>query len=77
MKERELLGWNDVIFWKDFRPSYISEDVWVEYIQHVMSARFTRRSQSDTDNQNRRVHGYITKHTSGSVLFILHAKRII
>jgi hypothetical protein len=25
MKERELSGWNDVVFWNDFRLSYISE----------------------------------------------------
>jgi len=24
--------------WKDFRPPYISEDVWADYIQHVTSA---------------------------------------
>jgi len=77
MKERELLGLNDVILGKDFRPPYISEAVWAEYVQHVMSTHFTRHSQSDMDNQNRRVHGSITKHTDGSILFILHVKRIL
>jgi hypothetical protein len=30
MKERELLGWNDMVVWKDFKPPYILEVVWVE-----------------------------------------------
>jgi hypothetical protein len=35
--ENELLAWNDMVVWKDFRLSYISETVWVDYTQHVMS----------------------------------------
>jgi hypothetical protein len=37
MKERELLGWKNVKVWKDFRPLYVSDAVWIEYIQQVMS----------------------------------------
>jgi len=34
------------------RLAYIPEDIWGQYIQHVMSERFTRRSQSGADNRN-------------------------
>ena len=37
-KESDLLGWNDVTVWKDFKPPYISETVWVEYIRELESA---------------------------------------
>jgi len=40
-KESDLPGWNDMGVWKDFRPPYISETIWAEYIQHVKSERFT------------------------------------
>ena len=36
-KKRELVGWKEVAVWKDFKPSYILEAVWVEYIHRVMS----------------------------------------
>jgi len=41
VKEKELLGWNDEAVWKELRSSYVSETVWMEYIQHVASTRFT------------------------------------
>ena len=34
------------------RLAYIPEDIWGQYIQHVISERFTRRSQSGADNRN-------------------------
>jgi hypothetical protein len=34
-KEKELSGWKDMVVLKDFRPLYISQAVWVKYIQHV------------------------------------------
>jgi len=43
--------WNDIAVWKDFRLPYILENLWVEYIQHVMSEHFTRRSQSGTGTE--------------------------
>jgi hypothetical protein len=43
MKERELPGWNDMVVWKDFRPLHVSDDVWAEYIKHMMFVHFTRR----------------------------------
>jgi hypothetical protein len=47
-----IQGWNDMADWRDFKPPYILEDIWPQYIQHVMSERFTRYSQSGADNQN-------------------------
>jgi hypothetical protein len=49
-KERELSGWKNVTVWKNSRPPYISEVVWVEYIHHVISERFVRYSESNTEN---------------------------
>jgi hypothetical protein len=40
VKKSDLPGWNNVAVWKDFRPSYISDTIWAEYIQHVTSVRF-------------------------------------
>jgi len=31
-----LQGWNDVAVWKDFKPQYISGDIWPQHIEHVM-----------------------------------------
>jgi hypothetical protein len=38
-------------------------------IQHVTSERFTRRSQFGADNRNQQIHGSVTMHTGGFVLF--------
>ncbi|XP_011042404.1 PREDICTED: uncharacterized protein LOC105138102 [Populus euphratica] len=69
-------GWNDVAVWRDFKPIYISEDIWPHYIEHVTSERVTRRSQSGASNQNRPIHGGVTTHTGGSVSFAVYAKRM-
>jgi hypothetical protein len=31
-KEKELLGWKDVVVWKDFKLPYLLKAIWVEYI---------------------------------------------
>ena len=36
-----------------------------------------QRSQSGVENQNRRVHNFITTHIDGSVPFVSHAKRMV
>jgi len=41
-RDNGLQGWNDVAVWRDFKPPYILEDIWAQYIQHVTSERFTR-----------------------------------
>jgi len=63
--------------WRNFRPLYIPEDIWTQYIQHVTSEWFIRRSQFDADNQNRQIHGLVTTHTGNSVPFTAHAKRMV
>jgi len=40
VREGELYGWKDVAMWKDFKPPYLLEAIWAEYIQHVMSKHF-------------------------------------
>ena len=40
-KKKELLSLNDMTLWKDFRLSYISEVVWVEYIYDMTFTCFT------------------------------------
>jgi hypothetical protein len=77
MKEQELLGWKEVTIWKDFRPMYVSEAVWAEYIQHVSSKNFVRRLPSSTENQNWRVQGFFTTYIDRSILFVLHANRMV
>jgi hypothetical protein len=62
---------------RDLRPPYIPDDIWAQYIQHVMSKRFTRHSQSGAKNRNRQINGSVTTHTSGFVLFIAHVKWIV
>jgi hypothetical protein len=61
-----------VAVWRNFRPPYIPEDIWQQYIQHV-----TWRSKSGADNQNRQIHGLVTTHIGGSVLFTAHAKQMV
>jgi hypothetical protein len=76
-RDNGLEGWNDVAVWRDFKPPYISGDIWLQYIEHVMSERFARRSQFGADNQNRQIHGSVTTRTNGSVLCSAHAKRMV
>jgi hypothetical protein len=52
-RDNSLQGWNDVAVWRDFKLPYILGDIWPQYIQHVTSEWFTRRSQSSADNRNR------------------------
>jgi hypothetical protein len=77
MRDKGLQGWNDVAVWRDFKPLYIMGDIWPQYIQHLMSKWFTRRSQSDADNRNQQIHGSVTTHTGGSVPFAAHAKQMV
>jgi hypothetical protein len=71
-RDNGLEGWNEVAVWREFKPPFISRDLWVAYIEHVMSERFSRRSQYDAGNRNRQIHGSVTTHTSGSVPFSAH-----
>jgi hypothetical protein len=76
-RDNGLQGWNDVAVWRDFKPIYIPADIWLHYLEHMTSERFTRRSQSGAGNRNRPIHGSVAKHTGGSVLFAAHAKRMV
>jgi len=76
-RDNGLQGWNDVAVWRDFKPLYILADIWLQYIEHVISERFTRHSQSDAGNRNRPIHGPVTTHTGGSILFAAHAKQMV
>jgi hypothetical protein len=76
-RDNGLEGWNEVAVWQEFKLSFISGDIWMQYIEHVMSERFTRRSQSCADNQNRQIHGSVTTHTGGFVPFSAHAKQMV
>jgi hypothetical protein len=76
-RSNSLQGWNDVVVWRDFRRPYIPEDIWVQYIQHVTSERFTRHSKSDADNQNWKIHGLVTTHNGGSIPFTTHVKWMV
>jgi hypothetical protein len=76
-RDKSLQGWNDVAVWRDFKPIYIPTDIWLHYLEHMTSERFTRRSQSGAGNRNRPIHGSVTTHTGDSVPFAAHAKRIV
>ena len=76
-RDRGLQGWNDVTVWRDFKPIYISKDIWPRYLEHMTSKRFTRCSQSGAGYRNRSIHGSVTTHTGGSVPFAGHAKRMV
>ena len=76
-RDRGLQGWNDMAVWRDFKLIYIPEDKWLRYLEHVMSERFTRCSQSGAGNRNRPIHGSVTTHIGGSVPFAAHAKRMV
>jgi hypothetical protein len=76
-RDNGLEGWNEVAVWREFKPPFISADIWMQYIEHVTSERFAQHSQSSADNRNRKIHGSVTTHTGGSVLFSAHAKRMV
>jgi hypothetical protein len=76
-RDKGLQGWNDVAVWRDFKPLHIPKDIWPQYIEHVTSKRFTRRSQSGACNRDRQIHGSMTTHTDDFVPFVAHAKRMV
>jgi hypothetical protein len=76
-RDNNLEGWNEVAVWREFKPPFISGDIWIAYIEHMTSKRFSRRSQSGADNRNRKNHGSVTTHTGGSVPFNAHGKRMV
>jgi hypothetical protein len=53
------------------------KDIWPHYLEHVTSEGFTRRLESGACNLNQPIHGSVTMHTGGSVLFAAYAKRMI
>ena len=77
MRDKGLQGWNDMAVWRDFKPLHSLEDIWPQYIEHVISERFTRRSPSDAGNQNQQIHDSMTTHIGGSVLFVAHSKQMV
>ena len=76
-RDNGLERWNEVAVWREFKPPFISGDIWMTYIEHVTSERFTRLSQSGADNRHRQIHGSVTTHTGNSVPFSAHAKRMV
>jgi hypothetical protein len=76
-RDNDLEGWNEVVVWREFKPPFISGDIWTQYIEHMTSKRFAQRSQSDADNRNRQIHGFVTTHTNNSVPFSAHVKRMV
>ena len=76
-RDNGLQGWNDMVIWRDFTPLYIPGDIWPQYIEHVMSKRFTRHSQSGAGNRNQQINGSVTTHTGSFVSFAAHAKRMV
>jgi len=76
-RDNGLEGWNEVAVWWEFKPPFISGEIWTTYIEHVTSKRFSRRSQSGADNRNRQIHDSVITHTGGSVPFSAHAKRMV
>ena len=76
-RKNGLEGWNEVAIWREFKPPFILGEIWMTYIEHVTSERFSWRSQSNADNRNRQIHGSVTTHTGGSVPFSAHAKRMV
>ena len=47
------------------------------YIEHAMSKHFVGQSQSGVENPNKHVHDFVTTHTSDSIPFFLHSKRMV
>jgi len=76
-RNNDLQGWNDVAVWRDFKSLDILDDIWPQYIEHVMSERFTQHSQFGAGNRNRKIRGLVTMHTGSFVPFAAHAKRIV
>jgi hypothetical protein len=77
VRDNGLEGWNEVTVWWEFKPPFISGDIWIAYIEHVMFERFSRRSQSGAIHRNRQIHGSMTTHTGGSVPFNAYTKRMV
>jgi len=40
-RDNGLEGRNEVVVWWEFKPPFISRDIWMQYIEHVQSKGFT------------------------------------
>jgi len=76
-RDNGLEGWNEVAVWQEFKPPFISGEIWTAYIEHMTSERFSWRSQFGADNRNRQIHGSVTTHIGGFVPFSAHAKQMV
>jgi hypothetical protein len=76
-RDNGLEGWNEVAVWRKFKPPFISGDIWMAYIEHMTSERFSRHSQAGANKRNRKIHVSVTTHTGGSIPFSTHAKRMV
>jgi hypothetical protein len=72
-RDNGLEGWNEVVVGQEFKPPFISWEIWTTYIEHVTLERFSQHSQSGANNRNRKIHGSVTTHTGGSIPFSAHA----
>jgi hypothetical protein len=34
MRDNSLKGWNEMAVWREFKPPFISGDIWTAYIEH-------------------------------------------
>jgi hypothetical protein len=76
-RDNGLEGSNEMAVWQKFKPPFILGEIWMAYIEHVTSERFSQRSQSGADNQNWQIHGSVTTHTGRSVPLSAHAKQMV
>ena len=76
-RDNGLEDWNEVAVWQEFKLSFISGDIWTQYIDHETSERFARCLKSNVDNRNQQIHGSMTTYTDSSISFSAQAKRMV
>ena len=66
-RDNGLEGWNEVAVWRECKPPIISRDIWTQYIEHMTSEQFAKRSQSGDPTHRRLRSVQCTCETDGKI----------
>jgi len=58
-----------------YKLKYITYYNWAMYLEFVVLKSFIKHLRSGKQNQNKKTHGSISKHTRGVIPFIHHSTR--
>lgn len=69
---------DDISRTNGFGPPWISPDVWNQLIsEHWVTEKWRRKSEVARQNRKKEVDSDVTRHTSGSISFVAHRRKLV